>query len=371
MENTNHILEGLDRIRTQIPRPNGELGTNGYVLQNYLDSLTVYTTEVYEASVADLEETLSDDTIQEEQPLLKYLSTNNISSSLVTKEATELSEKESKGGPKEEDKTFEREHRYQASIEIEELANPDPQAEVHKEPQPKDLEAQLSEKDSDNILNTFQTSSPKQEFSSSRYRKEELDAEASQNKKNGLSVIARFNQTISEYIKAVEDDPGNSTYSSNRATAFALMGDLRKALEETVERQKPIKLKDAIGRKFSFPWHLSCTWEGIEDLIRQAFLHVDIIGPRVAAGHYDLIGPNNEIILPGVWETTVEPDWMITMHMWPTPEPQADEAPGTQASKTPPVSAVKDRKKFQKRTSFFFGSPRPGRRADKRVQAHT
>jgi hypothetical protein len=37
-------------------------------------------------------------------------------------------------------------------------------------------------------------------------------------------------------------------------------------------------------------------------------------------GHYDLIGPNGEIILPQVWETMIEPDWAVTMHMWPVPE---------------------------------------------------
>lgn len=59
----------------------------------------------------------------------------------------------------------------------------------------------------------------------------------------------------------------------------------------------------------------------MEDLIRQAFLHVEVIGPHVAEGHYDLVGPNGEIILPQVWETMIEPDWIITMHMWPMPEP--------------------------------------------------
>ena len=55
----------------------------------------------------------------------------------------------------------------------------------------------------------------------------------------------------------------------------------------------------------------------MEDLIKQAFLHVEVIGPHVQEGHYDLIGPNGEIILPSVWEKVVEPDWAITMHMWP------------------------------------------------------
>jgi hypothetical protein len=59
----------------------------------------------------------------------------------------------------------------------------------------------------------------------------------------------------------------------------------------------------------------------MEELIKQAFLHVDIIGPHVHEGHYDLVGPDGEIILPQVWETMVQPDWAITMHMWPMPEP--------------------------------------------------
>jgi hypothetical protein len=58
----------------------------------------------------------------------------------------------------------------------------------------------------------------------------------------------------------------------------------------------------------------------MEELIRQAFMHVEVIGPHVADGHYDLVGPNGEIILPQVWETMIEPDWAITMHMWPLPE---------------------------------------------------
>jgi hypothetical protein len=64
----------------------------------------------------------------------------------------------------------------------------------------------------------------------------------------------------------------------------------------------------------------------MEELIKQAFLHVDIIGPHVHQGHYDLVGPDGEIILPQVWETMIQPDWAITMHMWPMPEPK-EEAP--------------------------------------------
>ena len=76
------------------------------------------------------------------------------------------------------------------------------------------------------------------------------------------------------------------------------------------------------------------TFKGMEELIRQAFLHIEVIGPHVADGHYDLVGPNGDIILPQIWDTVIEPDWSITMHMWPIPEkpktpepPPAPEAP--------------------------------------------
>lgn len=101
----------------------------------------------------------------------------------------------------------------------------------------------------------------------------------------------------------------------------------KKAVEEEAAKLKPsdepklpIRFKDAVGRKFSFPWHLCKTWKGMEELIKQAFLHVDVIGPHVHDGHYDLVGPDGEIVLPQVWETMVQPDWQITMHMWPMPE---------------------------------------------------
>ncbi|KAL9109258.1 MAG: hypothetical protein Q9227_006013 [Pyrenula ochraceoflavens] len=98
------------------------------------------------------------------------------------------------------------------------------------------------------------------------------------------------------------------------------------------EKKAPIKFKDAVGRKFSFPFHLCAKWQGMEELIRQAFMHVEVIGPHVAEGHYDLVGPNGDIILPQVWETVIEPDWTITMHMWPMPE----------KPKTPDIPPVND-----------------------------
>ena len=58
----------------------------------------------------------------------------------------------------------------------------------------------------------------------------------------------------------------------------------------------------------------------MEDLIKQAFLHVEVIGPHVIEGHYDLVDPGGNIILPQLWEALVEPNWTVTMHLWPVPE---------------------------------------------------
>lgn len=78
----------------------------------------------------------------------------------------------------------------------------------------------------------------------------------------------------------------------------------------------------------------------MEDLIKQAFLHIEVIGPHVADGHYDLVGPNGDIILPQVWETVIEPDWSITMHMWPIPEKPKDPDPPP-AEAPPPAEPPK------------------------------
>ena len=59
----------------------------------------------------------------------------------------------------------------------------------------------------------------------------------------------------------------------------------------------------------------------MEYLIKEAFLHVVELGPHVADGQYDLLGPKDEIIMPSIWESVIEPGWEITMHMWPIPEP--------------------------------------------------
>ncbi|KAL9078736.1 MAG: hypothetical protein Q9157_002351 [Trypethelium eluteriae] len=132
------------------------------------------------------------------------------------------------------------------------------------------------------------------------------------------------------------------------------------------KRVAPIKFKDCVGRKFNFPWHLCKTWPGMEELICQAFVHVDVIGPHVQDGHYDLMGPNAEIILPQVWESVVEPDMSITMHMWPIEEPkppviEIPDPPGPPGGVLDlgPLPKKRDRNKGG-RDSFSPSPPIPG-----------
>jgi len=72
------------------------------------------------------------------------------------------------------------------------------------------------------------------------------------------------------------------------------------------------------------------------------FLRAEVIGPQVAKGHYDLVGPNGETILPQVWETTIEPDWAITMRMWPSSDPPNLLADNPSGGPTPAVSGIRD-----------------------------
>ncbi|KAK4165555.1 hypothetical protein QBC43DRAFT_208366, partial [Cladorrhinum sp. PSN259] len=81
--------------------------------------------------------------------------------------------------------------------------------------------------------------------------------------------------------------------------------------------ERPLKFKDAVGRKYTFPFALCNNWDGINDLIKKAFIDMDVIGPHVQAGHFDLLNESGTIILPECWNSTARPGMSITMHMWP------------------------------------------------------
>jgi hypothetical protein len=54
---------------------------------------------------------------------------------------------------------------------------------------------------------------------------------------------------------------------------------------------------------------------------------VGTIDPRIEDGRYELIGPDEEIILPRDWEEMIEPGWVITIRMLPMPESELPVSP--------------------------------------------
>ncbi|CZT01139.1 uncharacterized protein RCO7_02765 [Rhynchosporium graminicola] len=127
-----------------------------------------------------------------------------------------------------------------------------------------------------------------------------------------------------EWQRKLEEEKEATRTIKRELESFKAAYMQRQAVEQALATPKaPIRFKDAVGRKFSFPFHLAATWNGISELIKQAFLHVDVLGPHVNDGHFDLICSSGrstgEYILPQAWEAMVEPGWQITMHMWPLP----------------------------------------------------
>lgn len=87
-----------------------------------------------------------------------------------------------------------------------------------------------------------------------------------------------------------------------------------------MNHQLPIKFVDAVGRTFSFPWHLCKSWKGMEELIKQACSTINGIGGYVDQGYYNLSEPDGDIIdilTPGSWEQMIHPDCHVKMQLWP------------------------------------------------------
>ena len=99
----------------------------------------------------------------------------------------------------------------------------------------------------------------------------------------------------------------------------------------------------------------------MEELIKQAFLHVDVLGPHVMEGRYDLMGPDGEIILPSVWEKVIQPDMSITMAMWPMDNYPPPPSPGSY--RTAGSSPVKN---IERRSPATFGGLLFGRSEKKK-----
>ena len=53
----------------------------------------------------------------------------------------------------------------------------------------------------------------------------------------------------------------------------------------------------------------------MEALITSSFIHIDALSPQVAQGNYDILGPTGDIILSQVWETVIQPGWVVELRI--------------------------------------------------------
>ncbi|KAI1121143.1 hypothetical protein F5Y10DRAFT_108604 [Nemania abortiva] len=156
----------------------------------------------------------------------------------------------------------------------------------------------------------------------------------------------------------------------------------------------PIRFRDAVGRNFLFPWDKAKTWAGMKKLVENCFKYIEVLGPHVLAGRYDLsvnlpfsMDPTNEepplapspapviahastsaagasssypagfssmpgpssssssfqqqekssfVVLPELWEDTIEPGMVIVQHMWPFQTPTFVPQPAQPTVSPPP-----------------------------------
>lgn len=117
----------------------------------------------------------------------------------------------------------------------------------------------------------------------------------------------------------VEEDPKRENVAENmkEANIGAVGEELEEKGSEMDTDVAPLKFTDCVDRRFTLPWHTAKTWKNMETLINEAFSPIDRLRHYVAGGHYHLLGPKDEIILPQVWDTVVQAGWNVRMQLWP------------------------------------------------------
>ena len=103
------------------------------------------------------------------------------------------------------------------------------------------------------------------------------------------------------------------------AQHIVLQEEFKKNAPEPDAVKPSLRFTDAVGRTSILPWYLAKTWKDMENFIRQAFADIKSLGSHVARGHYRLLGPDGETILPRVWDQVVQPGWDIKMQLWSLP----------------------------------------------------
>ncbi|KAF6221174.1 hypothetical protein HO133_002028 [Letharia lupina] len=93
-------------------------------------------------------------------------------------------------------------------------------------------------------------------------------------------------------------------------------------------RQQPVIMRDWFGRKFIFPVDMCQTWEGLHNLIQEAFGHELKHRSMVEKGYYNISHVTGEIILPSIWELFVRPGLEINMELQDVLDADLDDSGG-------------------------------------------
>ncbi|KAK0616429.1 hypothetical protein B0T14DRAFT_435367, partial [Immersiella caudata] len=71
------------------------------------------------------------------------------------------------------------------------------------------------------------------------------------------------------------------------------------------DEREPLKFSDEFGRKFSFPFNACRTWEQMQASVKRVFVGLQVIGPLVQDGLFDILDPNGDIVGPDDWDSIV------------------------------------------------------------------
>ncbi|KAJ4292357.1 hypothetical protein N0V90_009018 [Kalmusia sp. IMI 367209] len=129
-----------------------------------------------------------------------------------------------------------------------------------------------------------------------------------------------------------EEERARAKMEADKKSEEAFQVEVAKRTARTVESfsipPAAVNFKDALGRKFNFPFQLVKSWKDMEHLILGIFGQVDSLNRHVIAGQYDLIDETGCIIMPSTWEASIRPGAFIVMRFWPQLE-RSDPVPAS------------------------------------------
>ncbi|KAF7507383.1 hypothetical protein GJ744_010700 [Endocarpon pusillum] len=175
--------------------------------------------------------------------------------------------------------------------------------------------------------------------------------------KAGLAQIAAANAAREKtYRKEMEAAVLRANMNAERVIAESIARVQKEAeIKEFDMEHGVIHFKDAVGRRFIFPFKRCRTWRDMQTLVCQSFFHVETLKPYVVDGQYDLLDSDGAIILPQVWDSVIEPGQTIEMHLWSLPGQDSTQDESASTASAPSTAPGTDLGVLQ----YLDGTPSP------------